>query len=198
MATLFAPPPTAIPVNWADHACLDLVNSTWLDHLGASRRFDRLPLPEFQSWFLARWKLGLDRPLGRLDVAELGELRSLLRRLLEEWSAGRHPAVAEIVRLNGYLAAAPLLRRLDSDALRLALKPARRDRRWLAAELVTSAVELMATGEPGRLKVCQNDACSWMFYDASANRSRRWCDGNACGNLLKVRRFRSRPKKPAG
>jgi predicted RNA-binding Zn ribbon-like protein len=30
-----------------------------------------------------------------------------------------------------------------------------------------------------------------MFHDDSTNRSRRWCDQMICGNVVKVRRFRS-------
>jgi predicted RNA-binding Zn ribbon-like protein len=60
----------------------------------------------------------------------------------------------------------------------------------LIAELAGSCLTLMATGDHRRLKVCGNDACSWMFVDESANRTRRWCDSMICGNLVKVRRFR--------
>jgi predicted RNA-binding Zn ribbon-like protein len=58
--------------------------------------------------------------------------------------------------------------------------------------VAASAAELLAEGEPARLRVCANSACSWMFYDETRNSSRRWCEGAICGNLIKVRRFRAR------
>ncbi len=42
------------------------------------------------------------------------------------------------------------------------------------------------------MKECAADNCNWLFYDASRNRSRRWCDMRDCGNRAKVRRFRKR------
>jgi predicted RNA-binding Zn ribbon-like protein len=50
----------------------------------------------------------------------------------------------------------------------------------------------LETGEPGRLKACENVDCFWVFYDNSRNRTRRWCDSRGCGNLIKVRRFRAK------
>jgi predicted RNA-binding Zn ribbon-like protein len=43
-----------------------------------------------------------------------------------------------------------------------------------------------------RLRACGNRRCGWLFVDRSANGRRRWCDPKACGNRMKVRRFRAR------
>ncbi len=43
-----------------------------------------------------------------------------------------------------------------------------------------------------RLHFCGNARCGWLFVDRSANARRRWCDPKACGNRMKVRRFRAR------
>ena len=39
-----------------------------------------------------------------------------------------------------------------------------------------------------RLKSCERQTCHWAYYDASRNRSRRWCSMAGCGNVLKMRR----------
>ena len=52
---------------------------------------------------------------------------------------------------------------------------------WSAASLLTGP-DLM------RLKCC--DGCGRLFFDASRNRSRRWCDMQGCGNRAKVARHR--------
>ena len=47
-----------------------------------------------------------------------------------------------------------------------------------------------ATGTWRRLKVCQQ--CGWAFYDASRNRSGRWCSMLVCGGRVKRRAYRER------
>jgi predicted RNA-binding Zn ribbon-like protein len=166
-----------------------------MDHLGSGRSFDRLPLPEWRRAFLARHG---QVPKGTADapetVAGLQALRVLLRPLLETFARGEALAAADIDALNHVLAASPRVRRLETvgGEYRLVEAPASRDRRWALAEVAASAAELLAGGEPARLRVCANPACSWMFYDETRNGSRRWCEGAICGNLLKVRRFRAR------
>ena len=59
--------------------------------------------------------------------------------------------------------------------------------------IARSAMELLTEGDLSRLRECVGDDCHWLFEDASKNRSRQWCDMQDCGNLAKVRRFRSRP-----
>jgi predicted RNA-binding Zn ribbon-like protein len=49
-----------------------------------------------------------------------------------------------------------------------------------------------AGGTWGRLKACRNEACRWIFYDASKNRSGRWCDMQLCGARHKMRAYRGR------
>jgi hypothetical protein len=52
---------------------------------------------------------------------------------------------------------------------------------------------LVALGrERSRVRACGNRRCGWLFVDRSANGRRRWCDPRACGNRMKVRRFRAR------
>ena len=49
-----------------------------------------------------------------------------------------------------------------------------------------------AAGDWRRLKACRNERCLWAFYDASKNRSGRWCDMNVCGVRHKMRAYRQR------
>jgi predicted RNA-binding Zn ribbon-like protein len=55
-----------------------------------------------------------------------------------------------------------------------------------------SAAKMLTTGDLTRLRRCGSDNCGWLFEDTSRNRSRQWCDMRDCGNVAKVRRFRSR------
>jgi predicted RNA-binding Zn ribbon-like protein len=47
-------------------------------------------------------------------------------------------------------------------------------------------------GTWSRLKVCQNDACQWAFYDRSNARTSKWCYMSVCGNRAKQRTHRAR------
>jgi len=60
---------------------------------------------------------------------------------------------------------------------------------WPVAQ---SAAEFLSTGDLSRLRECGGEECGWLFEDTSRNRSRQWCHMQDCGNLAKVRRFRSR------
>ncbi len=64
--------------------------------------------------------------------------------------------------------------------------------------VVWSAAELLTTGDLLRLRECGGEDCGWLFEDTSRNRSRQWCDMQDCGNLAKVRRFRTRLREAPG
>jgi len=50
-----------------------------------------------------------------------------------------------------------------------------------------SAMELLTLGDLPRVKRCGR--CSWLFLDATKNRSRRWCSMEGCGTHEKSERF---------
>ena len=168
--------------------------------MGSSHVYDRLPLTEWRHGFLGRWS---ELAAGVADeppaIAGLGALRGILRRLLEAVARGEPPAAQDVEALNRVLAASPRTRRLEGmpgDRQRMVEAPSRYDWRWALAEVASSAAELLAAGEPRRLRVCANPDCSWMFYDESRSGSRRWCEGTICGSLVKVRRHRATHRPP--
>jgi predicted RNA-binding Zn ribbon-like protein len=57
-----------------------------------------------------------------------------------------------------------------------------------------SAAEFLSNGDLSRLRECGGEECGWLFEDTSRNRSRQWCHMQDCGNLAKVRRFRTRSR----
>ncbi|HEX7034127.1 MAG TPA: CGNR zinc finger domain-containing protein [Pseudomonadales bacterium] len=59
--------------------------------------------------------------------------------------------------------------------------------------IVHASVQLLTTEqERARVRLCEAPGCLWLFYDASRNRSRRWCDMRVCGNRMKARRHYAR------
>lgn len=61
--------------------------------------------------------------------------------------------------------------------------------RWRVA---ASAGELLTLGDLGRVRSCAGEHCTRLFLDTSRGGRRRWCDMSHCGNIAKVRRFRTR------
>jgi predicted RNA-binding Zn ribbon-like protein len=175
----------------------DFVNTTWTDHRGSGQVYDVLAEGGLhRAQFLARWGYRLDaEALADADgVVAARRARTALRSALEAWAAGRPIPKQLVAQLNAIMRsvqAEPELHTTGS-APSLRYEPARRDWAWVVSEVVAAAAQLMATGDPRRLKTCANPNCTWLFYDDSPNLSRRWCDPAACGNLLKVRAHRAR------
>ena len=187
----------AIPTHPSSYACIDLVNSKFSDYLGVGPGHDRLPLRSWQEWFLRRY----DLPVNRRDSTPLRSLRRLrdeLRGILEEWGEGGVLSSASVRSLDRWIGAPSLRRRVVSDrgTPQLSIRPSRQDWAWVMASIAASAVELMAATSPQRVKRCANPDCSWMFHDETLNASRRFCSGEPCGNLMRVREFRRRRRGP--
>ena len=52
-----------------------------------------------------------------------------------------------------------------------------------------SAMTTLLQADLTRVKQCQGEKCGWLFFDATKNKSRRWCEMEICGNRAKQRRF---------
>ena len=63
-------------------------------------------------------------------------------------------------------------------------------------ELAIIVADATRDGSWPRLKVCQNDACQWAFYDHSNARTSKWCYMSVCGNRAKQRTHRARSTAP--
>jgi predicted RNA-binding Zn ribbon-like protein len=66
------------------------------------------------------------------------------------------------------------------------------------ATLAAIVAEAAALGTWPRLKACPAEACGWIFYDRSRNRSGVWCDSAVCGNRAKTRAYRQRRRAQPG
>src|SRR6267143_1267451 len=60
-----------------------------------------------------------------------------------------------------------------------------------------AAGELLAGGDPRRLRKCANPNCRLMFYDESKAGRRRWCSMRTCGGQAKARAFYRRRREGA-
>jgi predicted RNA-binding Zn ribbon-like protein len=121
-------------------------------------------------------------------------LREALHRIFKAVMTDRRPPTADLETMNKELLNARAHERLIHEANGFAWE-------WVGSEaaldrmlwsIAQSAAELLTTGDLSRLRECCGEKCGWLFEDTSRNRSRQWCDMQDCGNLAKVRRFRTR------
>ena len=124
-------------------------------------------------------------------------LRESLFRIATQALAGNPPQRRDLAVLNRELSVA-------RGAERLAWRGRGAVWRWSAERLpldrivcqvAQSAADFFARGDLARLRVCGGDDCGWLFEDVSRNGRRRWCDMRDCGNVAKVRRFRTRQRQ---
>ena len=181
----------AIPSTLSRHLCIDFVNSRFEDYRGRGQFIDRLELQEWRQWFASRCGLGQAPALDHEDHARLVEFRSYLRQQLELARPPGRPALGVI---NSYLASSAQWPELVAagDGLRLQARWTQPGWSALVAVVAGSYARLLVDGTAGRVRVCANPACTWMFVDDSPAGSRRWCDVAVCGNLVRVRRHRER------
>lgn len=163
--------------------------SSYADLLSWSRQAGILSAEE-GTRLLRSWRLRPDEAEAALHHAR--RLRETIFGLFRA-IADRRSAARELGSLEPELATAyrdPSLRpyelvwRDDPKALDRMLAP-----------VVRSAVELLASPERNRVRVCAGEECDWLFLDRSRNRSRRWCDMAVCGNRDKVNRFYHRQSR---
>ena len=122
------------------------------------------------------------------------ELREALHRIFKATVTGRMPQSVDLETVNDELLKARNHERLISTE-----KAFKWD--WIGREasldrmlwsIAQSGAEFLTKGDLSRLRECGGKECGWLFEDTSRNRSRQWCHMQDCGNLAKVRRFRTR------
>jgi predicted RNA-binding Zn ribbon-like protein len=188
--------PDPIPHTLSPYTCIDFVNSRYTDHTGTGEVFDRLESREWREWYAGRCGVTPSRPASAATVRTLMDLRRVVRKLLE---SGRHPYGATLSHLNDVLSAPDQFWELSrlQRTTRLRLSWRRPDWPAVMAATAASYAELLASGGVSRVRACENPDCTFLFFDESRNRSRRWCESAACGNLVKVRAHRARRQRAA-
>jgi hypothetical protein len=120
---------------------------------------------------------GVDR-LGDEAPRALRELRDALRAFVVD---GRPEALDEVASTR------PLVLRVQADGPRLTADDE-------VAALLADVLEEHRAGRLQRLKACANPDCQWVYFDASRNRSGRWCSMGECGDVMKARAYRARAR----
>jgi predicted RNA-binding Zn ribbon-like protein len=132
---------------------------------------------------------------GPAALRRIRRLRAALRELAEASHDGRIPDAPALAEINRVLRAREILELVPSgDALRLDHRHGRDPIDEALARLAEPIVREIGAGRTERLRPCANDGCRWLFYDASRQGRRRWCDMASCGTRAKAARHRARVK----
>ena len=166
---------------------IDFVNT-----LDVEEGVDRTANPtDLGEWLQGQGLRPADGPaLGEAEHRQAMELREALRKVMrghtdrdDAVTAGRRlEAVAERGKLSvrfGPAGTVDIAPRADGYA-------------GVLARLLVPVTYAAMDGTWQRVKACDADDCQWAFYDASRNRSGRWCDMAVCGNRTKVRTYRAK------
>lgn len=161
-------------------------------------RVDVVDLPAARALLRAA---AAEPDMGGAFFADAIALREAIYRVFSAIAHGEEPAAVD----REFIAAAY---RVALDHAQLAPRaggfgwdwPERDDLGWPTWMVARSAVELLTTGEPARIKSCPGGGdsplpCAWLFYDTSKNRARRWCTMADCGNATKARRLTERRRQ---
>src|SRR5262245_16705831 len=186
-----APDPSG---RWSGPAALSVRDDKlrdYFDLLAWSRRTGLLAEPEART--LVR-EARRDRKKGTAVLSRAIALREAIYRVCTAAIAAQQPPASDLDLLNQELSIAHSRLKLavGKDNLVWEWTDTRKALDRMLWPIADSAAELLTTRDLSRLKQCPGDGCGWLFEDTSKNRRRQWCDMQDCGNLAKVRRFRSR------
>ncbi len=169
---------------------LFLGNALWIDLLNTEiicqgERVDLLMRDEDVTRWAREAALS-----GRCGVVEMRSLRTLLRAIADQVTAGQPVGSKLLERLNGWLSQHPGPYRLEGKALPYTLA-------WagdLSGRVARDAAQTLSGESWQRLRRCENPQCILYFLDTSRNGTRRWCSMAMCGNREKARQHYQRSR----
>ena len=171
----------------------DLVRSfeallAWLSSRGA--------IDEERAAGIAR-RAKLQPAAAAASLVDARRVRASLRALAERGALSQRiqdDAVVEINRVLGRSAGTRRVDRHTDGSLVRAFVPTGDAFAGLMIPIVESAADSLVSEELPRVRRCADPTCQRVFYDATRNGLRRWCDMGTCGNRAKAARHRAKSK----
>jgi predicted RNA-binding Zn ribbon-like protein len=180
--------------------CLDFINT--IHDRFAAMPLDYFAMPRQYKEWCVRTRL-LDRQEAEhiaVTASVLGEARTFrehLHALLSSRIDGTRVPAISLRECDRWLHLAWADLALDPASPQgVSWPPTAVDARLPLKRIALSALEVLRTAVPQRLKRCASpDSCGWLFYDDSKGGQRRWCSMEACGTIEKMRRYRRNESK---
>jgi predicted RNA-binding Zn ribbon-like protein len=193
---------------------LDFVNSDRA-LLRGSRTNDALDAFEtYVNWLSAARVLDAERAEAMLKraqqqptaasaaVHEARRLRNVLRALAESGLTGdrrsEEIAISEINRILGRSAGSRRVEPRSDGGFVRSFVTVGDVFTGLLVPVIESAADALVQDELPRVRKCANPKCGRVFYDASRNGKRRWCEMATCGNRAKAARHRQKVRRTRG
>ncbi len=154
---------------------------------------DELSTPQALADWLAGCGLGEAPELGPADLKLAIEAREALRSALLV-NTGAEETEEIVSRLDRVAAKAAVGIRVGAG-IRARLGAGTGGVAGVLGRLLSIMVVAQAGDRWPRLKACANPACRAAFFDASTNRSGRWCMMRRCGTRLHSKRHQRRLRK---
>lgn len=191
----------------AGHPVLDFLNTR---PLVKGRAVEQLgTLEEFTRWLtragridgraasdaLRRWN---DGPEADRIAERARAFRETLRTMTEGLVRGRGASTEGVAAINFVLAENDGNLRLERQGSRFRTRFAPRSSTpiSLLGSVAEAAADLLSRVNLALVRRCANPDCVFFFYDGTRNHRRQWCSMATCGNLMKVRAFRRRHRRP--
>ena len=127
-------------------------------------------------------------------------LRETIFGMFEAAAEGRRISAEALRRFETLVHDAASRRSLSTDgtSVRWIWRVRENDLDWFLWPVIEAAADLLTSDRLGRVRVCQDPICAWLFIDHSPRGNRRWCDMSVCGNRAKAKRHYERSKKSKG
>jgi len=128
-------------------------------------------------------------------LVEARRMRATLRQLAERGARTDRVRADTLLELNRLLGRSAGTRRLElrrDGSVGRSFVPVGDAFSTLLIPVVESASDALVLGELPRVRRCAAADCARVFFDATRNGARRWCDMASCGNRAKAARFRAR------
>ncbi len=181
--------PRGVPIEWVASG------QDWLAWLVGSR----LLTGEEARRLVSIWPASELDAVAREAVQFREWLRGLVARVADEGRASLN--AADVLRINELLSRESSHAELASGEAPAEWRVAR-CHRWtrpdqLLALIAAQVADLLAKGDWGLVRQCENPRCTIWFYDRTKGHRRRWCSQSVCGNRAKVAAFRARQRGEA-
>jgi predicted RNA-binding Zn ribbon-like protein len=147
-----------------------------------------------RDWLTEAGLWGADRAPDPAELHRARAIREGIRAMLAANSGGPAPNPDDLEPLQAVARTERPALQVDRDG-HVTLDPDPPDDP--AAGLLTLLLVIRDAQRDGtwpRLKACGNPDCRWAFYDRSHSQVGAWCDMATCGNRIKNRRLRQRPR----
>jgi predicted RNA-binding Zn ribbon-like protein len=145
--------------------------------------------PALSRWLSARFDR-LDDGTSERDLVDAEGLRQAIARLALAATGTAELQPDDVDTVNLFAAMPDIPPALDGGR-RQAGRNAVRTSQALST-IARDAVQLLSFNSEERIRACDADDCSLIFYDESRTNNRRWCSMQRCGNRAKGRALRAR------